>query len=189
MRRARRPPEVVGALPAALASSGARHARTVRVRVRGGFEPPVLHARAGEPLRIVFSREETAPCTERVVFPAFGRSAMLPPFEEVALELAPERAGEYEFTCQLGVLRGRLVVEAARPLLPPAPDTLLLALATWLCTVPLLLLVSVPLLGWEAGAVLGLAWLGAVVAVCFGLCAYRIAATSHERQTPFTPSS
>lgn len=186
MRRARRPPDVVGALPAALTSS---RARTVRVRVRGGFEPPVLHARAGEPLRLVFSREETAPCTERVVFPAFGRSAMLPPFEEVALELVPERAGEYEFTCQLGVLRGRLVVEAARPVLSPAPDTLLLALATWLCTVPFLLLVSVPLLGWGAGAVLGLAWLGAVVVGCFGLCAYRIAATSHERKTPFTPSS
>ncbi|HEU0247887.1 MAG TPA: cupredoxin domain-containing protein [Gaiellaceae bacterium] len=88
-----------------------RGVRTVHVRVKGGYQPSVLHAHVGEPLRIVFAREETAACSEHVVFPAFGKSAMLPPFEEVALELVPEHAGEYEFTCQLGMLRGRLVVE------------------------------------------------------------------------------
>ena len=180
---------MVGLL-AAPARTDTRPARTVRVRVRGGYEPSVLHARAGEPLRIVFLREETAPCTERVVFPAFGKSAMLPPFEDVALELDPERAGEYEFTCQLGMLRGRLVVHnGAGSRVPPPADTLLLALGTWVCTVPLLLLVSVPLLGWGVGAALGLLWLGTVVAVCFALCAIRLAPASHDRQTPFTPSS
>ena len=83
---------------------------TVHVRVRGGYEPSVLYGRVGEQLRIVFSREETASCSEHVVFPAFGKSAMLPPFENVVLELVPERPGEYEFTCQFGMLRGRLVV-------------------------------------------------------------------------------
>lgn len=84
---------------------------TVRVRVRGGYEPSVLRARVGERLRIVFTREETASCSEHVVFPAFGKSAMLPPFEEVAVDLVPEQAGVYEFTCQLGMLRGRLEVD------------------------------------------------------------------------------
>ena len=85
-------------------------ATTVRVTVKGGYQPSVVYGRVGEPLRIVFSREETASCSEHVVFPAFGMSAMLPPFEDVALDLVPERAGEYEFTCQMGMLRGRLVV-------------------------------------------------------------------------------
>lgn len=84
---------------------------TVRVRVRGGYQPSVLRARVGEPLRIVFTREETASCSEHVVFPAFGKSAMLPPFEDVAVELFPEQAGVYEFTCQLGMLHGWLVVD------------------------------------------------------------------------------
>jgi plastocyanin domain-containing protein len=88
-----------------------RGVRSVHVRVRGGYEPSVLHGRVGEPLRIVFSREESATCSEHVVFPAFGMSAMLPSFEDVVVELVPERVGEYEFTCQLGVLRGRLVVD------------------------------------------------------------------------------
>lgn len=73
-------------------------ASAVRVRVKGGYQPAAIYGRVGEPLRIVFSREESASCSEHVVFPAFGKSAMLPPFEDVTLELVPEHAGEYEFT-------------------------------------------------------------------------------------------
>jgi hypothetical protein len=39
---------------------------------------------------------------------------MLPPYEDVAIELLPRRAGTFGFTCELGVLRGRLVVEERR---------------------------------------------------------------------------
>ena len=176
-------------LPALLRKPGPA-VQTTRVRVRGGFEPQVLHARAGEPLRILFWREETAPCSERVVFPAFGKSAMLPPFEDVALELLPEHPGEYEFTCQLGMLRGRLVVDGGvGSKLPPTSDAVLVALATWLCTFPLLLLVSVPLFGWLASGTLALLWLGVVAAACFAFCASRLVAPSQDRQTPFTPPS
>ena len=169
-----------------------RKVRTVRVRVKGGYQPSVVHARVGEPLRIVFSREETASCSEHVVFPAFGKSAMLPPFEDVTLELVPEHAGEYEFTCQLGMLRGRLVVVGDTPERPAVGDlrptararlrrsltvergdTLLLALVAWVCSVPFLLLLTVPFLGWKAGGVFALAWLGLVVAACFAVCAWR----------------
>lgn len=52
------------------------------VRVRGGFLPDVIEARPGERLRLVFRREETAACSERVVLPSFGKSVMLPPFED-----------------------------------------------------------------------------------------------------------
>ena len=149
-----------------------RRATTVRVTVKGGYQPSVVYGRVGEPLRIVFSREETASCSEHVVFPAFGKSAMLPPFEDVTLELVPEHAGEYEFTCQMGMLRGRLVVAGdtserpavgdrrptarerlRRSLTVERGDTLLLALVSWVCSVPFLLLLAVPFLGWKAGGV------------------------------------
>jgi len=93
------------------APSPGEHGSEIRVRVRGGYWPSVVFARAGRPLRLIFRREETAPCSERVVFPAFGKSAMLPPYEDVTVELLPKEPGEYEFTCQMGMLRGRLIVE------------------------------------------------------------------------------
>ena len=80
------------------------------IRVHGGYHPDTVHARVGEPVRLTFRREETAPCSERVVFPDFGKSAMLPAHQDVTIELTPERSGSYEFTCQMGMLRGTLIV-------------------------------------------------------------------------------
>lgn len=85
-----------------------------RVRVRNGYHPDTVHALVGEPVRLIFRREETAACSERVVFPDFGKSAMLPAHEDVTIELAPKRPGTYEFTCQMGMLHGRLIVEEPR---------------------------------------------------------------------------
>jgi plastocyanin domain-containing protein len=86
------------------------HASATRVRVQGGYWPDTIYGRVGVPLHILFRREETAPCSERVVFPAFGKSAMLPPYQDVLVELLPHEPGEYEFTCQMGMLHGTLVV-------------------------------------------------------------------------------
>ncbi len=86
------------------------------VVVRGGYRPDVLHVRAGEPIRVVFRREESARCSERVVFPAFGKSAMLPRGEPVVVELPPASPGTYEFTCALNMLHGTLVVEDSESL-------------------------------------------------------------------------
>jgi plastocyanin domain-containing protein len=58
-----------------------------------------------------FNRQETASCSEMVLFPDFDRSAHLPTGETVAVEFTPERPGEYEFQCQMGMFRGRLLVE------------------------------------------------------------------------------
>lgn len=81
------------------------------VRVCGGYSPDVVYARAGDPICVIFLREETASCSERVVFPAFGKSTMLPRGERIIVELPPSPRGTYEFTCAMNMLRGRLVVE------------------------------------------------------------------------------
>ena len=93
---------------------GTTSCKIVRVRVRGGYHPDTIHAQAGVPLRLLFRREETSSCSEQVVFPAFGKSAMLPTGEMVAVDLVPHTPGEYEFTCAMGMLHGRLIVEAPR---------------------------------------------------------------------------
>ena len=82
-----------------------------RVRIDGDYQPAELHVRAGEPARLIFRREETAPCSERVVFPDYGISVMLPPFEDVAVDLPASDPGEHEFTCQMAMLHGRMIVD------------------------------------------------------------------------------
>lgn len=97
-----------GGTRAAVASSGYQEAL---VLVKGGYTPDVIVVEHGKPVRLNFRREETAACSEMVVFADFGKSARLPEGQTVAVELLPEQPGEYEFTCQMGMLRGKLVVE------------------------------------------------------------------------------
>jgi plastocyanin domain-containing protein len=97
-----------GGVRAATTSSGYQEAM---VLVKGGYTPDVIVVQHGKPVRLSFRREETSACSEMVVFNDFGKSAKLPEGETVPIEFLPEKPGEYEFTCQMGMFRGKLVVE------------------------------------------------------------------------------
>jgi plastocyanin domain-containing protein len=46
-----------------------------------------------------------------VVLPDFDRSASLPAGRVVPVEFVPTEAGEHWFSCGMGMLRGRILVE------------------------------------------------------------------------------
>ena len=80
------------------------------VVVKGGYSPDTIRVRAGHPVRLVFNRQEADPCSERVVLDGFGLSAELPQGSNVPVEFTPGEPGSYEFGCQMGMLRGTVVV-------------------------------------------------------------------------------
>lgn len=84
----------------------------IRIEVKGGYSPAVVKVRAGRPVRLDFFRNETNSCTEEVVIPDFGIRKFLPAHRTTAVEFTPERPGEYEFTCGMGMVRGRIEVES-----------------------------------------------------------------------------
>lgn len=81
------------------------------ILVKGGYTPDVIVVERGRPVRLNFRREETAACSEMVLLPDFGKSARLPEGEIVPIEFTPDKPGVYEFACQMGMLRGKLIVE------------------------------------------------------------------------------
>jgi plastocyanin domain-containing protein len=81
------------------------------VLVKGGYTPDVIVVEARKPVRLNFVRQESASCSEMVLLPAFNKSATLPEGETVPVEFLPSEPGEYEFACQMGMLRGRIIVE------------------------------------------------------------------------------
>lgn len=95
---------------AVAAAVGTGGAQEVLIRVKGGYDPDLVVVEAGRPVRLLFNRQETASCSEMVQFPDFGVSRHLPAGETVPVEIEAPEAGEYEFACQMGMLRGRLVV-------------------------------------------------------------------------------
>lgn len=96
---------------AAAAAAPSGGAQEVTIVVRGGYSPDLIVARKGVPLRLVFDRREDSPCSDEIVFPDFGVRRALPAFAKTTLELAPETTGEFEFTCGMNMLHGKLLVE------------------------------------------------------------------------------
>lgn len=96
---------------AADATVGAGGLQEVTVRVVGGYEPSQIRVKSGRPVRLIFDRQEASGCSEEVVFPDFGIRKFLPAHQQTAIEITPERAGTYEFTCGMSMLRGRLTVD------------------------------------------------------------------------------
>lgn len=93
---------------AAIGSSGYQE---VMILVKGGYTPDVVVVEHGRPVRLTFRREESAACSERVLFGDFNKSATLPEGQNVAVEILPDKPGEYTFNCEMGMLRGKLIVE------------------------------------------------------------------------------
>src|SRR5881394_1073224 len=83
----------------AAAAVGADGAQTVRIKVLGGYDPQTVRVKRGRPVRLVFDRQETAPCSEEVVLADFGVRQFLAPHKETSVEITPDRSGTFEITC------------------------------------------------------------------------------------------
>ena len=85
----------------------------IKVTVKGGYDPDTILVQAGKPVRLLFYRDETADCSERVVFEKLGIDVALPAFQTTPIEFTPSEAGEIPFRCGMSMLKGRVVVEPA----------------------------------------------------------------------------
>ena len=77
----------------AVAAAVAGGVQEVRVLVKGGYTPDTIVVQAGKPVRLQFYRDETADCSERVVFERFKIDQMLPAFQTTAVEFTPTEPG------------------------------------------------------------------------------------------------
>jgi plastocyanin domain-containing protein len=88
-----------------------RGVQEINVTVKGGYSPDVIVVHKGAPVRLNFYRDETAACSEEIVFGDFGIARQLPAFQTTPIEFTPDQAGEFTFTCGMRMMRGKLVVE------------------------------------------------------------------------------
>jgi hypothetical protein len=147
----------------------------VDVSVHRGYRPDSIRALAGMPLRIVFRRQDDDACSERVVFSEPRLDRRLSATGTTTIDLPGLPPGEIRFTCGMGRYRGRIeLVDQYRPAIGTRlraragriDRPLEMAVALWICSLPLIALLAVVALDWgEAIAAAGLV-LVAWVAVC-----------------------
>lgn len=94
-----------------LAAVSAGGVQEVTITVKGGYSPDHVTVKPGKPVKLNFRREEAGECTDRVVIPAFKVSKPLPAFTTTPVEFTPTQAGDFEFTCGMGMVHGKLTVK------------------------------------------------------------------------------
>lgn len=100
-----------GKRTAIVAHAGQSGTQEIMVTVKGGYTPDVIVVKQGKPVRLDFYRDETASCSEQVIFGDFGVARDLPAFKTTPIEFTPDKVGEFTFTCGMNMLRGKLIVE------------------------------------------------------------------------------
>jgi plastocyanin domain-containing protein len=76
----------------------------------GVYTPSRIEVTAGKPVTLRFVRKDPSPCAEKVIFSDLNISGDLEVNEPNDIKFTPQNPGEHEFTCQMGMYRGKLIV-------------------------------------------------------------------------------
>ena len=77
----------------------------------GVYTPARIEVPKGQAVTLRFLRKDASPCAEKVLFDDFHLGRDLPLNQPVEVSVTPDRTGEFEFTCQMKMYRGTLVVK------------------------------------------------------------------------------
>ena len=84
--------------------------KTVRLTDKG-YQPSSLKLRRGVPARVTFVRQVADGCGTEIVLPEYNLRRDLPLNKPVTVEFTPKKTGEFNFTCGMGMMRGKIIVQ------------------------------------------------------------------------------
>lgn len=88
-----------------------QNVQVVEMRVTGsGFSPNVLKIKRGVPVRWVIKGENVTSCTNKIIVPSLNISKNIS-YGDNVVEFTPTKAGEIPFSCWMGMVRGKFIVE------------------------------------------------------------------------------
>jgi RND family efflux transporter MFP subunit len=86
--------------------------QTARVLIsEKGFEPARVTFQAGVPARITFVRTTEVTCGTEVAIPSLNMRRALPLNRPVDVDFTPQKTGNIEFACAMGMLKGTIVIQ------------------------------------------------------------------------------
>jgi plastocyanin domain-containing protein len=90
----------------------AKTKKLIEITVKDGiYQPAYIQLELNQPITLRFTRKDASPCAEMVIFHSLKISQQLLLNVPTDINLRLEKPGEYEFTCQMGMYRGKLMVK------------------------------------------------------------------------------
>jgi plastocyanin domain-containing protein len=88
-----------------------RKIKTVRINIsQQGYAPASVSVRKGQTVRLVFYRSDENNCGDELIFPALNIKRQIPVRKSVGVTITPRKTGDIDFTCGMGMYRGKILV-------------------------------------------------------------------------------
>lgn len=85
--------------------------KLVKIDVKNGYEPQMVEVPKGITTKLVFNRTNPSSCLTKVRSTDLNFEQDLPLNEDVTISIAPDKAGEYDYSCGMGMFHGKVVVK------------------------------------------------------------------------------
>jgi plastocyanin domain-containing protein len=86
--------------------------KTVRVNIsKQGYSPATINVKKGQQVRLLLTRTDSQNCGGEIVFSSLNIKKNLPVGKTVAVEFTPTDSGEIGFTCGMGMMKGKILVQ------------------------------------------------------------------------------
>lgn len=95
----------------AVRAQAAAGLQELEIVVDGGYNPDVVELKKDIPARLQFYRKDPSSCLEEVVIGDFNVRKKLTLNEKTSVEFTPKEAGEYDFSCGMGMFHGKIIVK------------------------------------------------------------------------------
>lgn len=82
----------------------------VDITVSGGYSPEVISIPVGKTTELQFTRTDPTDCLGEVVLGDFKIRRELPLNQKVSVKITPTKAGEYVYSCGMGMYHGKIIV-------------------------------------------------------------------------------
>lgn len=83
----------------------------IDIVVEGGYSPQTISLALGKTAKLNFLRKDPSSCLEEVVLGDFKIRKYLPLNQKVTIELKPQKAGEFSYSCAMNMYHGKIIVK------------------------------------------------------------------------------
>lgn len=83
----------------------------IEIIVDGSYNPSTIETSKGKKVKLNFLRRDPSDCLEEVVIGDFGIRQKLALEKITSIEFTPEKSGEFDFSCGMGMFHGKIIVK------------------------------------------------------------------------------
>lgn len=84
---------------------------SIAILVSGGYRPDRIVVPYGKTSKLIFNRRDPNQCLDEVILPDFRIKKSLGMNEKTEILITPNKRGEFDFSCGMGMYHGKLIVE------------------------------------------------------------------------------